>query len=103
MDKFKIKAKVWLYPGKAAWHFVTIPPKQAKEIKKLFGKYHRGWGSLPVSILVKPEITWETSIFWDKKNESYLLPIKAVIRKKAGIAAGNNVELELQIKPWRSE
>ena len=31
---YKMQAKVWLYPGPAGWHFVTLPQKQSDEIRK---------------------------------------------------------------------
>lgn len=34
---YKIKADVWLYPGAAAWHFVTLPKTESNEIKTIFG------------------------------------------------------------------
>jgi hypothetical protein len=41
-----VKAKVWLYPGQAAWHFVSVPKKTASQIKRLYAGLERGWGSL---------------------------------------------------------
>lgn len=43
-----------------------------------------GWGSLPVMATIG-KTSWKTSIFPDKKSESYLLPLKAEVRKKEKI------------------
>jgi hypothetical protein len=95
-NPFKTEAKVWLYPGPAPWHFVTIGKKLSSEIDKKFGIFKRGWGSLPVSVKIgKSE--WRTSIFPDKKSGSYLLAIKAEIRKKENIKIGDNVLIEFEI------
>jgi len=49
---YKVKAKVWLYPGMASWQFVTIPKKQSKIINQTYGAMKKGWGSLPIIVTV---------------------------------------------------
>lgn len=94
---YTMRAKVWLYPGMAAWHFLTLPKKQASDVKKKFGVLARGWGSLPIVVTVG-KTSWKTSIFPDKKSGSYLLPLKADVRKKENIKAGDSVVFKLEIK-----
>lgn len=95
-NTFKVKAKVWLYPGKAGWHFITVPKKQSDEILSIFGSLKRGWGSLPVKVkLGKTE--WQTSIFPHKKSGGYLLPIKSEVRKKEKITQDETIQLTLEI------
>jgi len=96
-NEFKFKAKVWIYPGPAAWHFVTLPKGISKEIKQIFGELARGWGSLPVTVTIE-KASWNTSIFPDKKIGAYLLPIKSDIRKKEMILSGHTIYLKLIIK-----
>ena len=92
---FNVRAKVWLYPGMAGWHFVTIPKKQSERIKKVFGAKKRGWGSLPVMATIG-ETHWETSIFPDKK--SGLIYCRSRPRyAKADIALGDMIRLALEI------
>lgn len=97
LNKFKTKAKVWLYPGKAAWHFVTIPKELSMNIKELFSDQERGWGSLPIKVTIN-ETSWDTSIFYDKKSNGYLLPIKSLIRKKEDISVDDVIEFSFEIK-----
>jgi hypothetical protein len=96
IGEYKIKAELWIYPGKAGWHFITISEKQSKDITKIFGQLKRGWGSLPVQVIIGKTI-WETSIFPDKKRGGYLLPIKAEVRKKEKLKAGDQLILNLKI------
>src|SRR5215470_1431453 len=96
-NQFSIQAEVWLYPGMAGWHFITIPEDVSEEINDRFGDQKRGWGSLPVEVTVGTT-TWKTSIFPDTKANAYLLPIKADVRKKEGIAADSSVTLLLEIR-----
>ena len=94
---YQLKAQVWLYPGKAAWYFLTVDPEVAKDIDYFFSLQKRGWGSLPVKVTIGAT-SWKTSIFPDKKTSSYLLPLKAVVRKKEDIEKGDIVEFSLEIE-----
>ena len=93
---FKSKSEVWLYPGYAAWHFVSVSKKSSKVIKEAFGKNARGWGSLPVKVEIG-KTSWKTSIFPDKKSETYLLPVKKEVRKKEDIQVGDKVDFTIDI------
>jgi hypothetical protein len=93
---FKVKAKVWLYPGMAGWQFATIPKKQSQIITQTYGALKKGWGSLPVMVTIG-KTKWKTSIFPDKKTSSYLLPLKAEVRKKENIKLGNTLLITLEI------
>lgn len=95
---YKMRARVWLYPGPAAWHFVTLPKKESTQIRSLFGKSQRGWGSLPV-IATVGKTQWKTSIFADKSAGAYVLPLKADVRKKEGIVSDRMIDFEVRIEP----
>ncbi len=95
-NKFKIRAKVWLYPGMAGWHFVTLPKRQSDGIKRNFGAMKRGWGSLPVLVTIG-RTSWKTSIFPDKKAGAFLLPLKAEVRRKESIKHGQTISLFLEL------
>lgn len=92
-----MKAKVWLYPGMAGWHFVALPKKESAAIKKSFGMLSRGWGSLPVSVTIG-KTEWKTSIFPDRKAGAYLLPLKAYVRKKEEIFEGDVISFSLALR-----
>lgn len=92
-----MKSEVWLYPGMAGWHFLSVPKRQSQEIKKEFDTMKRGWGSLPVLVTVG-KTSWRTSIFPDTKTGTYLLPLKAEVRKKEGIYAKEIISFILQIQ-----
>ena len=92
----KIKTKLWIWDGPSPWYFITVPKSESMEIKKIFGAYHRGWGSIPVSVRIGAS-NWKTSIFWEKKG-TYLLPIKKEIRKTEDIKNGDLISLTLLIE-----
>ena len=81
----------------AGWNFLSVPKKQSEEIKKMFGAMKRGWGSLPVVVTIG-KTSWKTSIFPDKKAGGYLLPLKADVRKKEKISAGDKITFSLEIR-----
>ncbi len=91
-----MKARVWLYPGKSGWHFCTLPKKESGKIKENSGEKIRGWGSIPVKATIG-KTSWETSIFRDKKSQSYLLPLKSEVREKEKIKAGDKINFVLEI------
>ena len=94
--EYRMRSKVWLYPGAGGWHFVTLPKKQSGQIRSLFGVAQRGWGSLPV-IATVGETSWKTSIFPDKKLGAYVLPLRADVRKKEKITVDRVIAYSVQI------
>jgi len=94
---YKVRSRVVVYPGMNAWRFLGIPQKEGKEIKEKYGKAAKGWGSLPVSVTIGTT-TWETSIFPDKKSGTYVLPLKAKIRKAEDIADDATVAFTLTLR-----
>lgn len=93
---YQFTAKVWLYTGKGAWHFVTLPSDVATDIDYYFAHLKRGWGSLKVSVTLG-HVTWQTSIFPDKKTHSYLLPMKSSVLKQTDTNTGDEAQLRLEI------
>jgi hypothetical protein len=86
---YKVAGKVWLYPGELAnWHFFTIPKKESSELREAYKGLTKGWGSLPVEVTIG-KTTWTTSIFPDSKSGTFILPIKAMVRKKEEVYEGD--------------
>lgn len=95
-NKYVFRAQVWVYDGNGGWYFVSVPKKMTKEITEKFADYKRGWGSLKVTVSIG-KTTWNTSIFPDNKTKSYLLPLKAAVRKQENIKEQQNVFVTLHI------
>lgn len=94
---YEMTEKVWLYPGEFAnWHFVNVTKKYGQEMKELYGKKAKGFGSLPVQVAVGKTV-WKTSVFPDKKMGTYILPIKAKIRKLEDIEVGDKITYSLKV------
>lgn len=94
--KYEFSAKLWIYEGNGAWVFVTLPKPIGAEIKELFGNERPGFGSIKIEAQIG-ETIWKTSIFPDKKSGSYVLPLKADVRKAAGLKVGDSAKVTLEI------
>ena len=93
---YDFSAEVWIWPGEAAWHFISLPQGMSEEIKNMYQGLARGWGSLPVQVIIG-NTAWQTSVFPDSKSRCYILPIKVAVRKAEGIMAGQNVHARIDI------
>ena len=97
MRIYSFTSNVVVYPGIAAWRFLGLPVKDAVQIRGMYSASAKGWGSLPVSVTIG-KTTWDTSIFPDTKSGTYLLPLKAQIRKAEDIADTDAVSVKLKIR-----
>lgn len=94
--KFKFTTKPWQYTGPGGWHFVSLPVEMAKEIREALRSEEEGWGRLKATAKIGSS-EWNTAIWFDTKKNTYLLPLKAEIRKKENISTGKEVETILWI------
>ncbi len=85
------------YGEQDKWHFVSVTKKIGEEIKKNFGSNSRGFGSLPVEVIIG-KTKWTTSIFPEKTSGSYILPLKPKVRKTEGIWEGDVLKYSIKIK-----
>ena len=87
---------LWLWSeGQGSWHFVTVPALQAAEIRVQGLALRGGFGSVRVGARIG-EVRWRTSVFPVKRTGEYLLPVKADVRRRAGIGAGDEVTVLLE-------
>lgn len=95
-SKETFQTRVWLYPGtSAAWHFVSLPKELSVRIRgQEQGRSRRGFGAVKVIAQIG-KTSWETSIFPDSKTGTYLLPLKAAVRKAEGVFAKDLVTVTL--------
>ncbi len=96
MSSYRFEAELWKSTGKGAWHFVTVPPEVGFEVRAQAHGATPGWGMVKVAVEIAGR-AFETSIFPDKQSGSYLLPIRADIRKANKLAAGDVVPVQMKI------
>ncbi len=93
--KYCFRARVWRYKGPpGGWHFVTLPKSLSKKIRKNYGQSEEGWGRLKTIARIG-DTEWKTSIWYDTKAQSYLLPLKASVRKSEKIIYELQISVEL--------
>jgi hypothetical protein len=91
-----VTGPLWLWSGgQASWHFLTVPEEQAGQIRAESLANRGGFGSVRVEARIG-EVSWRTSVF-PQKSGGYILPVKASVRREAGIAAGDEVSFELDL------
>ena len=93
-----VTSLLWIWKGSDAagrWYFVTNPEQQCGEFRAEAFANRRGFGSVRVEAAVG-DVSWRTSVF-PLSSGGYLLPVKAEVRKRAGIAAGDEVTVHLTI------
>lgn len=82
-------------PGPGGWTFITLPVECADQIRFLAGgRKAKSWGMIRVETSIGSS-TWRTTIWPDKASGSFLLPVKAAVRKVEKISAGDRVNVEL--------
>jgi hypothetical protein len=96
MSTHDFTAELWLHsdmPG--AWSFVTLPLDAADEIRAT--NERRGFGSVRVRAAIG-DTEWEASVFPDTKTTSFLLPVKAAVRREQRVSEGDLVAVTIMTR-----
>ena len=94
--RYQFSAKTWQHASPGGWHFVSMPKEIAKEIREALQSEEEGWGRLKAMAEIGNS-QWSTAIWFDTKWNTYLLPLKAEIRKKEDIQPGKVVEVSIWV------
>jgi hypothetical protein len=86
--------KIWYWRGPAPFLFVTVPETQSRDLKAISGSVTYGWGVIPVQVQIG-STEWKTSLF--PKNDLYLVPLKASVRKAERLEEGDEVSVRLEV------
>ncbi len=90
----EFNGKIWFWRGPAPWFFVTVPVEQSGELKAISRYVTYGWGVIPVHVRIG-KTEWQTSLF--PKDDLYLVPIKASVRKTEDLDEGDEVTVRLTV------
>jgi hypothetical protein len=93
---YEFSAPLWRWKGDSAWHFVTLPFEQSDEIDERTTATQGGFGSVKVRVTVG-RTTWTTSLFPSTGQKSYILPVKAAVRKAEALGEGEPVAVVLHL------
>jgi len=96
---YELRTKLWeWHSDKANWYFLTVPQKIADEIRLVdAGPKRVGFGSLKVQATIGGT-SWSTSIFPSAEHKTYVLPVKASVRKAEDLVVDKMVNLKLEVK-----
>lgn len=98
MLDFTFSSALWIYQGRARIHFVTVPEDISGHIKAFLAGPKRGFGAVKVTAHIG-QSRWRTSIFPMGENDSYILPVKAAIRKVENLHEGDCPTINLSAEP----
>lgn len=76
-------------------HFMTLPDDICDEIRAHAMAVRRGFGSVRVEARIG-DVVWRTSVF-PVKSGGYFLPVKVAVMREAGIGAGDDVTVVLEL------
>lgn len=94
--KYEFVAAPWQYSAPGGWYFVSVPEAISKEIRETLKWQEEGWGRLKITAETG-STRWKTSIWFDTKRNTYLLPLKADVRKKEKIENEEDINVILWI------
>jgi len=92
---FEFTGKIWFWRSPAPWFFVTIPVEQSRDLKAISGLVTYGWGVIPVHVQIG-KTNWQASLF--PKDDQYIVPIKASVRRAENLEEGDTVTLQLEVR-----
>ena len=94
--QFRFEAEIIYWRGPSPFFYAPLPEAEAARIRQAAKAVSYGWGMIPVEARIDG-VDFTTSLF--PKDETYLLPIKAEVRRKASVTAGDTVLVEMTVQP----
>lgn len=94
VPEWRFQAQVIEWRGPAPFYYAPLPAEVAAEIARVKKQASYGWGVIPVNAEIAGT-AFETSLF--PKDGTYLLPLKAAVRRRVGVTVGDAVDVEMTI------
>lgn len=92
--QLEVTGEVVAWRGPAPHHFVRIEDDEAALVSETAAAVTYGWGMVPVRLTLGAT-TWTTSLW--PKDGGYLVPLKAEVRRREGVALGDLVTVRVEI------
>ncbi|MER7923400.1 MULTISPECIES: DUF1905 domain-containing protein [unclassified Streptomyces] len=93
--RFVFTGRVIEWRGPSPYHFVPVPDEESADIREVAALASYGWGVIPVEARIG-DVVFTTSLF--PKDGGYLLPLKNAVRAPQGLAADDEVTVELTVR-----
>lgn len=90
-----LRGELIYWRGPAPFHFVPVPDEESAAIEAVSSMVSYGWGCIPVQVRIG-RTDFRTSLF--PKDERYLVPVKAAVRRAEQLELGDDVTLRLHLE-----
>ena len=94
--RLQFEAEVLYWRGPSPFFFAPLPPDVAEEVRRVSKFVTYGWGMIPVDVMIGDAVFY-TALF--AKDETYFLPLKAAVRRKANITVGDAIAVDMTLRP----
>ena len=94
MVDLELRGEIIYWRGPSPFHFVEVPDEQSAAIEAVAELVTYGWGAIPVQARIGAT-GFRTSLF--PKDERYLVPVKAAVRRAEGLELGDDVTVSLHL------
>ena len=99
LARFRFETQVIYWRGPSPFFYAPIPPQHVEELRQVSKIVTYGWGMIPVEAQIG-DVVFNTALF--PKDGTYLLPLKAAVRRKTNITAGDLIAVDMTIQPRAS-
>jgi hypothetical protein len=89
--------ELWKYGGESSWWFISLPVEDSEDLERFCAHRKRNFGSIRVTANIGGT-SWQTSVFRDTKSNSYLLPVKAHVRRKEQLVERSYYEVAIFVE-----
>lgn len=93
---FAFETTIIYWRGPAPFFYAPLPLAEAERVREMARFVTYGWGMIPVEATING-VTFSTAMF--KKNDTYYLPLKDVVRKATGVTADDVVQVDMRVVP----
>lgn len=95
MSEIEFAGEIWFWRGPAPWYFITVPEEDCHFLQAESSFVSYGWGMIPVTARIG-RTEWATSLF--PKDGSYIVPVKASVRRAEQLDDGDVPTVQLRIR-----
>lgn len=96
---FRFDTGIIEWRGPAPFFYAPVPQEHVEELRRLAKVVSYGWGCVPVEAQVAG-VRFTTSLF--PKGDTYLLPLKVAVRRKANITVGDTISVAMTLGAARA-
>ena len=96
LARFSFETRVIYWRGPSPFFYAPIPETHVAALRQLAKIVTYGWGMVPVDVQIG-DVAFTTSLF--PKDDGYLLPLKADVRRRTNVTADDVIAIELTIQP----